>query len=67
MPGNEKVARRFLDFIEAARQKASGGGFQTQVGQMRSSPPKTPLEQLYEKGMAELADDERDALVLHRR
>ena len=60
MTRNGEVASRLLDFIADAQQKASSVGFQTQVGQPSSG--RTPLEQLYERCLAELTDEERDAL-----
>jgi hypothetical protein len=65
MSQNADVARRLLDFVAEARTKASGPrlsapGFQRQVDQPRSSPDT--LEEICEKCLAELTDEERDAL-----
>jgi hypothetical protein len=60
MSRNREVASRLLEFIADAQQKASSVGFETQVGQPSSW--RTPLEQLYERCLAELTDEERDAL-----
>lgn len=60
MSRNGEVASRLLEFIEDARHKASGVGFKSQAGEPSSW--KTPLEQLYERCVAELTAEERDAL-----
>lgn len=60
MSRNGEVASQLLEFIVDAQQKASSVGFQSQAGEPSSW--KTPLEQLYARCVAELTDEERDAL-----
>jgi hypothetical protein len=48
-----------MEFIRAVQQKG-GDGFQAQVGLPMS--PKTRFEQLFEKCLAELTDNERELL-----
>ena len=64
MSRNEEVASRLLEFIEDARHKASGVGFQSQAGEPSSW--KTPLEQLYGRCVVELTAEERDARQVRR-
>ena len=63
MVDNEEVARRLREFAEAAAGRARGympwGARSHPRG---SGPAKTPLEEIYEKCLAELTDDERNEL-----
>jgi len=60
MSRSGEVASRLAEFIADAQQKASSVGFRTQAGEPSSW--RTPLEQLYERCLAELTDEEYGAL-----
>jgi hypothetical protein len=60
----ENVALRLRQFTAAADHEVSGRGFQSQVlSGPRHSPPKSQQQTVYEECVAELTDDERDALA----
>jgi hypothetical protein len=60
----ENLRKRVLEFIEAVRSQASSVGHPgtAQIG--AAARTKTPLQELYEKCLAELTENERDALDL---